>query len=810
MTAQIPGYRIVKTLGKGGMATVHLAVQEIFEREVALKIMSKALTADSAFGQRFMREAQIVSKLIHPNIVTVYDVGLSEGSYYLSMEYIDGEDLKHVRKKLTFMEKIRAVKDIASALDVSGNKGYVHRDIKPENIMIERSSKRAVLMDFGIARASEVDINVTQAGTAIGTPHYMSPEQAKGNDVDPRADLYSLGVVLFYLLAGYVPFEGDSAVSIGIRHITEPVPELPPYVREMQWFIDKAMAKNPDDRFQSGAEFSESLDSLDLAFIAKQIESHEIGANTSDFDTPTIVSEQAINTNGAHHQYGEKLRAHEREDFTLNFETQEPPTLDLKWPIYAAGGGITLLAAVGIYLFASYEPAPLNADSEIVKSTKAQNAIAQLVLGKRQKLSPEDQTKFNDLNQQIDQALAVYRNNASVRNLTELVELHRQLLLIVPSDQSTQERLGLLADEQIALLEPEFNDGNFKQAQRILANVLELFPGHSSPALDHARRLMTMRSKVEKLMDDGNRYFKKRDYIEPPNDNAVASYQAALAIAPNLKPAHDGLERTAKVLVNNAQSALSNGDLQRARNFVNQALTALPSYLPALTIERELLSSASIAEKIESLFDQAQRYMASGNLYSPVGANAFETYRSILALDTDNNLALERQRTLVKQLQSHAEQLVAKSNYSDASALLDEASRNFPDELEIRDLAKAIQQKILDHRYQHTSRIGTIRASGLPKVPLDRNQPRSIEVDDKLFFRFDYHNFSPDNVIVVVNLYNATSNLPLASKQLHLKGPDGDTEFVFDLGRGGNTSGGYRMDIVVDGKVIGQLSFRID
>lgn len=258
----IPGYKIERTLGKGGMASVYLAIQESFEREVALKVMSPSLSEDSKFSERFLREAKIVSRLVHPNIVTVYDVGVHNQQHYLSMEYIPGDDLKHKRKQLPLKECLQVVSDVARALDYASKKGYVHRDVKPENIMLHEDDSRAVLMDFGIACLSDTASGMTQTGTAIGTPHYMSPEQAKGRAVDPRSDIYSLGVVLFLLVTGHVPFDADSAVAVGIKHVSAKIPRLAKCYALLQPIIDKVLAKEPSERFQNGKELIEALEQI--------------------------------------------------------------------------------------------------------------------------------------------------------------------------------------------------------------------------------------------------------------------------------------------------------------------------------------------------------------------------------------------------------------------------------------------------------------------------------------------------------------------------------------------------------------------
>lgn len=262
---EIPGYRIMRELGRGGMATVYLAIQEKFDREVAIKVMDPELLHDETFSRRFQRESQIVSKLSHPHIIQVYDVGLVGESHYLSMELITGGELNdRLEDGLDIRIAFRVTKEIARALDFAHGKGFIHRDIKPENILF-REEGSVVLSDFGIARGVDNESQITTMGTVVGTPYYMSPEQVTGEKLDGRADLYSLGVVFYKMLTGKVPYDGESALNIGIRHIKDPVPRLPAGLSAMQPLIDKFMAKAPGQRFQSGTEIVEALDKFEAS-----------------------------------------------------------------------------------------------------------------------------------------------------------------------------------------------------------------------------------------------------------------------------------------------------------------------------------------------------------------------------------------------------------------------------------------------------------------------------------------------------------------------------------------------------------------
>jgi len=246
----IPGYRVLGALGQGGMASVYLAVQENFGREVALKLVSTRYRGDESFAARFMREAKIVAQMRHSNIVSVYDVGNHDGQLFLSMELLEGDLKSRIGKGINEREAARICIAIASALNYAHEKGYLHRDIKPENVLF-RGDGTPVLTDFGIARALQSTESMTQSGMLVGTPSYMSPEQARGETVDQRTDIYALGVLFYELLTGAVPYKATSAVSTALKHISDPIPVLPDPLKHWNPFLRTILAKNSRDRFQS-------------------------------------------------------------------------------------------------------------------------------------------------------------------------------------------------------------------------------------------------------------------------------------------------------------------------------------------------------------------------------------------------------------------------------------------------------------------------------------------------------------------------------------------------------------------------------
>jgi len=264
MTLIIPGYDIDGEIGEGAMASVYLATQRSLERKVALKVMAAALAADPSFCERFLREGKTLARLSHPHTVTIHDIGNVGELYYMAMEYLPNGTLKErIAAGLTPEQGLVYIRQIASALGYAHAQGLVHRDVKPANILF-RADGTAVLSDFGIAKSLDDRTQFTQAGFAVGTPSYMSPEQARGQEIDGRADLYALGVVLYEILVGKLPYNGTDALSTALAHLTEPLPELPLHHGRYQEVLKKLLAKDPAERFPDAAALLLALDRLPL------------------------------------------------------------------------------------------------------------------------------------------------------------------------------------------------------------------------------------------------------------------------------------------------------------------------------------------------------------------------------------------------------------------------------------------------------------------------------------------------------------------------------------------------------------------
>jgi serine/threonine-protein kinase len=258
-------YELEELVGAGGMSSVYKARDRLLERNVALKVLHPHYSDDAEYVERFRREARSVAQLSHPHIVTVIDRGEDGGQQFIVFEFIDGENLKQLIGRIGPLPVRRAVElalEIADALAFAHDHGLVHRDVKPQNVLLTPDGD-AKVTDFGIARSLDVEQGVTQTGTVLGTSNYLSPEQASGQPVTPATDVYSLGVVLYELLTGEVPFPGENFVAVAMKHINEPPPDLtaqrPDVPLRLVAAVERALEKDPSRRFQSMGAFASEL-----------------------------------------------------------------------------------------------------------------------------------------------------------------------------------------------------------------------------------------------------------------------------------------------------------------------------------------------------------------------------------------------------------------------------------------------------------------------------------------------------------------------------------------------------------------------
>jgi serine/threonine protein kinase len=257
---QIPGYQIIRPIAEGGMASVFLAIQESLQRQVALKLLRQF--DNPVHASRFRNEGLIIASLNHRNVITIHDIGVIGERYYLAMEYLEGGDLEmRIRTSMSPDAALDLVAAIGNCLDFLHRQNIIHRDIKPANILF-RKDGTPLLTDFGIARQLDQDVRLTLDRTALGSPHYLSPEQAECKPVDGRSDIYGLGIIFYEMLTGRKPFQGDSPIEVILAHLTRPVPSLPADLSAYQELLDRMIAKVPSARYQTAGDMVKAIRKL--------------------------------------------------------------------------------------------------------------------------------------------------------------------------------------------------------------------------------------------------------------------------------------------------------------------------------------------------------------------------------------------------------------------------------------------------------------------------------------------------------------------------------------------------------------------
>ena len=614
---EIPGYRILRQLGRGGMASVYLAMQESVEREVALKIMAPQLSADPTFGERFLREARIAAKLHHRHVVSIYDVGVHNGFHYCTMEYLPGGTvMRKGSPPLALKPALRCIREIAQALNYAHSKGFVHRDVKPDNILL-REDGSCVLGDFGIARAAESGTMMTKTGSVVGTPHYMSPEQLRGRAIDGRADLYSLGVVFFQLVTGKVPYEASDSLAVGIMHMTAPLPQLPRDYRLLQPILDKMLAKEPADRYQTGAEIEAAIVEAEKALASGRTEplTQPLPARPAPAERPQRSGYDTQGSVRTEPQLGhmdrfeeEGLRAEPRHQTQFSRAHQARPARSGLWWVL---GGLLLVSGL------AWWQRPLISAQLIAWLTPAANPGLDAA----------------------DRALAAGRLLADDGD--DAVSLYLAALLVDGDDERARAGLGSTLDRLYAELKAS------PDAERIeaLSRKLTGAPGYAAQ-VERFRELLPTAGGSDPPPRGDNADLALAQRAESDGrlggpDGALARYAAAYAVQPGNEGARQGVERVAAAVAGQARSQLAAGDLAAAEK-LQRELSVVPSaatLATALAAEIDARRVPDHSAKLAELLAQAEQLARAGKLVDPRNGSAADRYRAALALAPDDATA---------------------------------------------------------------------------------------------------------------------------------------------------------------------------
>jgi len=477
---EIPGFEIKRTIGRGGMATVFLAIQQSLDREVVIKCLDTTHDESGDFFERFMKEGRIIASLRHPHIVTIFDIGTANDMVYISMEYVDGGDLRaKIENRLAPVRALDVIAKVGQALEYAHKKGIVHRDVKPANILF-RTDGTPLLSDFGIAKDFTVDNELTSTGTILGSPFYMSPEQAEGLPVDGRTDIYSLGVIFYEMLTGQKPYEGDSAIKVIMQHIQSPVPTLPPELDQFQPLLSRLMAKDRDQRIQDAQQLIEEVE-----FVREQVEGRK-GRSMMTLHTLKIpLSARA-------------MRA--RRDAVTGRSSKTLRMAVLAIFMLSVVGGL------GAYMFTQMnKPPALLKRSAPPKPPPETNAAAGggAVSATRANGHPVDKQEAaralewlasNSLRQ--DRLLSPPADNAHY--------YYSRLLELNPDNETARRGFSNIAERYVVLAEEEFSRRNFGEAQAYITLGLQVDP--TNRGLHTLREMIKTREKtfLESVVD----YFK--------------------------------------------------------------------------------------------------------------------------------------------------------------------------------------------------------------------------------------------------------------------------------------------------------------
>ena len=724
---EIAGYEVQREIGRGGMSRIYLAVQRKFGRNVAIKVVSPDSTRDPQFKRRFVQEARIIAQLNHPHIVQVHDFGVSGDNLYLVMEYMRGGDLNDKLEKGMHMRAVlRVTKEIAGALDYAHEKGFLHRDIKPENILF-REQGSAVLTDFGIAKLVDQTSSVTRHGTVVGTPEYMSPEQAAGHQLDGRSDIYSLGVVFYRMLVGDVPYRADSVIALGICHIQDPIPTLPDHLAPFQDVVNRFLAKQPEDRFQSGQEASDALD---------QIRSDGIVPNAVVKTNLVTTAEIAAISTPA----GDPL-AIRTEPRRRARKTKRRTTVVLSSMLFA-----TVVGAG--YFYMEYRP-------EWVARTLALAGIA-------------DDVRIED-SWEAAEALRTDPN----QSLAAIVAAYSRILDLDPGHIGAAEAIERAArqwkdDIQMAL---DAEDDALAEAK--LDESYTVFPDDAD--LMSLSKVISDRKQAAVLLAQIGTSPNRADFTDDSaTTSAIQIYQEVLRLHPGNAEARAELDRMAGYFARQAAIAAQAGDVTSAMDRLGRAATANPQFSGLGIVRDEIRNAETLQGEIDNILQEAGALRASGYLIDPPAGNAAEIYHRVLATDPNNAIAGQGLAEVAAQVSARFAELLGNGRFDEVQLLLDRSVAVGLGDTPVDEMKAAyeLERARIDRVDAIVEEALALLQAGFITKPVDRNAVTRL----REVLRLD-----PGNTIAQENLVVAAERLATVAREAQAVGLEEDARLYLDL-----------------------------
>ena len=841
----IPGYKIIRELGHGGMAYVYLAVQESFGREVALKILSPQLADDDQFSKRFLREARIVSQLNHPNIVTVFDAGKQGKYHYMSMEYIPGKDVKQLKDSISHKDAIRIVKDVASALDFAGDKGIVHRDVKPENIMIHQSDRRVILMDFGIAHGDDVTHGMTQTGKAIGTPHFMSPEQTKGLKVDHRSDIYSLGVVLYQLLARHLPFDASSAVAVGIKHLTAPIPLLPTGLEIFQPIVNMSLSKQPEHRYQKASELITALNKISDS----QIESISSNANEFRQSGADHNAETQISDVPAKKQKMPDLVFPSSNNKTIYDEKPTPSTRRRNLLL------LLLLTAVSwagiekqneLTQFWAYQALPEvvkifpdlfpksylqywadkkqfknNRQQKVSNVTTSQPALLEDNTTNTAPIEYSNVSTAIKPDQPTTQAspiiekdkATILKENLTIEpeNAIELASIYRNILLSDKKNTNAIRELKELREWNLQQIGLAFAAEDTDKARQYINIMKQSFPrATSNKRFIRLEKKVTFLEKINEHFTNAEKYFKSGALTKPLNKNALNEIRTVLQLSPNNEDAKKFINKIVQAFIDKTDQLKQQGNLHNAVLMVEEGLAALSKNTRLLAKRKELKNLKKHNKDIIALLSKAKKHELSDNLITPQAYNAYDVYQQVLKKEKDNLQAKAGLKNIHQLLAKKITAGINKGNLEISAKYLQAAIQRYGKS----PLLASVQLKLNDALAEEAPKIETLKLStrllsNLIDTGAVNTKVDILKLQRTLYVGFNYINFDPKSTWLDVVLTDNTRKVILFQKPVVISTQLGEHFFDITLPNTTFKNGRYKLELKLDNKILKAKTFLV-